>query len=310
KQVKENMSQNGLLIRVSNWLVVAFLIALSYLPLFILYGLSYIFYLLISKVLRYRKKVILTNLKNSFPEKSDKEIKIIISKFYRHFCDIFIEGLKVYSISKKNLEKRIKFKSLDLLNSYYDQGKSVVIVGMHYNNWEWCSLLPGIMKHQLFAVYSPIRDNKVFERYMLKGRSRYNPVMVPMDKTPRMVIEFSRLKTPQAVWLLSDQSPQPNTKSWIRFLNQETAFFSGPEKIAYRTKQPIVFEYVKKIARGRYEVFHIPLFENYDQIEPKDILITYARKMEEIIRQKPEYYLWSHRRWKHKRPENVKLLDS
>ncbi|MBN1822448.1 MAG: lysophospholipid acyltransferase family protein [Prolixibacteraceae bacterium] len=290
-------------------LVVVFLISLSYLPLFILYFLSDIFYIIISKIIRYRKKVIISNLKNSFPEKTDTEIKIITRKFYRHFCDIFMEGLKIYSISQKNLEKRIEFKDLKLLDGYFDQGKSVVIVGMHFNNWEWCSLLPGIMKHQLIAVYSPVRNNKAFEKYMLEGRGRYNPIMVPMDKTPRMVIEFSRQTTLQAIWLLSDQSPQPNTKSWIRFLNQETAFFSGPEKIAFRTKQPIVFEYVKKISRGKYEVYHIPLFENYEQVESKDILIAYARMMEKIIREKPEYYLWSHRRWKHKRPENVKLLD-
>ena len=289
---------------------VAILIALSYLPLFILYFLSDIFYLIISKVVKYRKKVIVANLKNSFPEKTDREIKAITRKFYKHFCDIFVEGIKVYSISKKNLQKRIEFKDLKLLDSYYDMGKSVIIVGMHYNNWEWCSLLPGLMKHQLFAVYSPVRNNKAFEKYMLKGRSRYNPVMVPMDKTPRMVIEFSRQTTLQGIWLLADQSPHPNTKSWIRFLNQETAFFSGPEKIAFRTKQPIVFEYVKKISRGKYEVYHIPLFEEYGQVESKDILVAYARKMEKIIRGKPEFYLWSHRRWKHKRPENIPLVES
>ena len=252
----------------------------------------------------------MTNLRNSFPEKQEKELTQVMHNFYRHFCDIFVEGIKVYSISKKNLQKRIHFKNLDLLNRYYDEGKSAVIVGMHYNNWEWCSLMPGLIKHQLIAVYSPTRKNQAFENYMIKSRGRYNPVMVPMDKTPRMVIEFSRQESLQVIWLLADQSPSPNTKSWIRFLNQETAFFSGPEKIAYRTKQPLIFEHVKKVGRGKYEVFHYPLFEDYEGVEPKDILIAYARKMEEIIREDPQYYLWSHRRWKHKRPQNLDLLDS
>lgn len=290
-------------------LTVFFLIALSYLPLFILYILSDIFYIIINYIVGYRRKVILTNLKNSFPEKSSKEIKIIAKKFYRHFCDVFMEGLKVYSISKKNLAKRVQFKDLDLLNSYYDKGKSVIIVGMHFNNWEWCSLLPGLLKHQLIAVFSPVRNNKAFEDYMIKGRSRYNAVMVPMDKTPRMVIEFTRQTTLQAIWLLSDQSPPPNTKSWLNFLNQETAFFSGAEKIAFRSKQPLVFEHVVKLARGKYEVYHYPLFEDYNGVKPEDIIIAYARKMEKIIREKPQFYLWSHRRWKHKRPKNIELLD-
>ncbi len=294
--------------RALNGLVVTLLKGLSYLPLPILYGLSTTGYYLICYIVRYRKAVVLSNLKNSFPEKTDKEIRWITRKFYRHLCDLLAEGLKAYSISRKNLEKRIVFKNLALMDRYYREGKSLIIVGMHYNNWEWCSLMPALINHQLMAVYSPIRKNRAFENYLLKSRRRYNPVMVPMEKTPRMVIEFSRLKTPRAIWLLADQSPHPNTKSWIRFLNQETPFFSGPEKIAFRTKQPLVFEYVKKTGRGKYEVYHFPLFETYEGMEAKDILVAYVRKMEQIIREEPAHYLWSHRRWKHKRPENVPLI--
>jgi len=301
-------SQEKLPHRVSNGLVVTLLKGLSYLPLQFLYGLSTIGYFLIRYIIRYRKAVVLSNLKNSFPEKTDKEIRLTTRKFYRHLCDLLVEGLKAYSISRKNLERRMVFKNLALLDRYYREGRSLIIVGMHYNNWEWCSLMPALIKHQLYAVYSAIRNNRAFDNYLLKSRKRYNPVMVPMEKTPRMVIEFSRLKKPRAIWLLADQSPHPSTKLWIRFLNQETPFFSGPEKIAFRTKQPLVFEYVKKTGRGKYEVYHTPLFETYEGVEAKDILVAYVRKMEQIIREKPENYLWSHRRWKHKRPENVPLI--
>ncbi len=292
-----------------NELVVALLKAFSYLPLAVLYGLSTIGYVLIRYLIKYRKKVVLSNLTNSFPEKTNKEIRMIAHKFYRHLCDLLVEGLKAYSMRRRTLEKHIVFKNLALFDRYYREGKSVIIVGMHYNNWEWCSLMPALLSHQLIAVYSPTRNNLTFNNFLLKSRKRYHPVMVPMEKTPRMVIEFSRLKIPRAIWLLADQSPQPNTKSWIRFLNQETAFFSGPEKIAFRTKQPLVFEYVKKTGRGKYEVYHSPLFESYDGMEAKDILVAYVRKMELIIREKPEYYLWSHRRWKHKRPKDIPLIS-
>lgn len=294
--------------RVLNELVVALLKGFSYLPLSVLYGLSTICYFLIRHIFRYRKKVVLSNLKNSFPEKNDKEIHLIARKFYRHLCDLLVEGLKAYSMRRRTLERRIVFKNLALLDRYYREGKSVIIVGMHYNNWEWCSLMPALINHPLIAVYSPTRNNRAFENYLLKIRKRYHPVMVPMEKTPRMVIEFSRLRSPRVIWLLADQSPHPNTKSWIRFMNQETPFFSGPEKIAFRTKQPLVFEYVKKTGRGKYEVYHTPLFETYDGVEAKDILVAYVRKMEQIIREEPENYLWSHRRWKHTRPGNMPLI--
>jgi KDO2-lipid IV(A) lauroyltransferase len=117
------------------------------------------------------------------------------------------------------------------------------------------------------------------------------------------------MEKPQIIGLMADQSPRPDTKFWIRFLNQETAFFPGPEKIAMRTKQPMIFEHVKKIKRGFYEVYHYPLFENYDGVKPEDILVKFALMMEKIISEEPEFYLWSHRRWKHKRPADVPLIE-
>jgi Kdo2-lipid IVA lauroyltransferase/acyltransferase len=305
-----NVNQEGYIRRFSNFLVVLFLKGVSYLPFFILYGISDFMYFFIKNVIRYRRKVITENLRNSFPEKSEKEIARIRRKFYSHFCDMLLEGLKAYSISKNSLEKRIVFKNLDLFDKYYNEGKSVINLGMHYNTWEWSSLMTDKVKFEYLVIYSPVKGNQAFENFLRKSRERYSARLIPRDFSTRAVIEFSKLEKPQLIGLVADQSPPPNTKSWIRFLNQETGFFSGPEKIAFRTKQPIVFEHAKKVGRGRYEVYHYPIFENYDGVEPKDILIKYARKMEEIISEKPEYYLWSHRRWKRKRPENVPLTES
>lgn len=296
--------------RLFNKLGVLLLQAVSHLPFFILYFLSDIFYIFINKVFKYRKKVIVTNLKNSFPEKSEAEIKDITRKFYRHFCDIFVESLKGYSISKEKLLKRFEYKSLDLFERYYNEGRSVILVGMHFNNWEWCSVMPELVKHRIYGVYSPIRGNEAFNNYLRKSRSRFKGNLIPMDKSARLAVDFAKSEIPQAIWLLADQSPPPNTKSWIMFLNQETGFFSGPEKIAFRSRQPLVFEHVKKVGRGRYNVFHYPLIEDYEGIESGDILIAFTRKMEELIREDPQYYLWSHRRWKRKRPEDIPLIET
>lgn len=282
---------------------------ISFLPFCFLYRLSDLLYFLMKDIFRYREKVIISNLKNSFPQKSESEINEIKKKFYSHLCDMLVEGVKVFSIQKQNLEKRIVFKNLDIFDNYYNQGKSIITVGMHYNNWEWVSLICDKIKFEYLVIYFPARGNKAFENFLKSKRGRYGARMISIAYSVRAVIEFSKLLKPQIIGLMADQAP-PDAKYWIRFLNQETAFYQGPEKIAIKTLQPIVFEHVKKVGRGRYEVYHYPLFENYDGVESKDILIKYAHKMEEIINENPEYYLWSHRRWKHKRPENVLLMET
>jgi KDO2-lipid IV(A) lauroyltransferase len=293
-----------------NFLFVSLAKVFSHAPFFLLYFFSDIFFLLVGYVFRYRKRVIVSNLKNSFPEKGDKEIAQITRRFYRHFCDLMVESIKLYSMSAKEHLRRVKFYGVDKMIEYGRQGKSVIIIGMHYNNWEWTSILRSLAPMPGIVLYNPVRGNKAFENFMLKSRTRYNTTLIPVHKSSRALIDFVKAGNPKLLGLLADQSPGPNSKLWIRFLNQETSFFSGPEKIALLSGHPVVFQHMVKIGRGRYEVHHYPLFENYEGVESKDILIRYAKKMEEIIKEKPEYYLWSHRRWKRQRPKNVPLLDS
>jgi KDO2-lipid IV(A) lauroyltransferase len=292
-----------------NQFIVSILKGLSHLPFFIHYFFSDLLYLFIRYVIRYRRKVIKLNLKNSFPEKSEREIALIIRKYYRHLCDLMVESIKIYSINPAEHKRRMRFNNLEIFEKYYEEGRSVVLVGMHFNNWEWTSLLPSQTKMSAIVIYNPVRGNKAFEDFLLRFRSKYNSTLVPVHKSSRILIDFSKSTVPKMLGLLADQSPHSNSKSWIRFLNQETAFFSGPEKIAFHSGFPTVFQHVKKIRRGYYEVFHYMLYDSYEGVESKDILISYARKMEEIIRENPEYYLWSHRRWKHKRPANIPMLD-
>lgn len=290
-------------------LVVLFLKAFSYLPFSGIYLLSDFFYFLLVHVIGYRKKVVYTNLKNSFPEKSCQEIDQIARKFYHHLCDVGLEAIKLHSISEKELDKRISVKGLEKMEEYFKQKKSILLLGMHYNNWEWSSSLQRKASHLLLMIYNPVRNNFEMERFILNMRERFGAVSIPVHKSARTAIQFDKTDRPGCLWLGADQTPFQTSKFWTTFLNQETPFFSGPEKIAYKTNQPVFFHHTKKLARGKYEVNFIELFAEPRKEKPEDILLTYIDTMERIILETPEYWLWSHRRWKHSRPDGIEMID-
>lgn len=292
-----------------NSALVGILIGISYLPFWVLYGFSDLFYLIVNYLVKYRKDIITDNLKHAFPEKTDAEIKTITRKYYRHFCDVFVETIKAYSISEKQFKKRIKFHQVEKFMDYFDQGRSLIFFGMHYNNWEWSSFSARFGKHDVMFVYNPLRGNESFERFMNHIRGRWGATTVPVHRSSRIVLTFGKTEKPAAIWLGADQTPPANSKFWTLFFNREAPFFSGPEKIAYISNQPVFLHVTRKVSRGKYEVDFIPLFDKPKEevSDSNEILLAYVRKMEEIIAEKPEYYLWSHRRWKHKRPEGIEL---
>ena len=295
--------------RIVNRSLVILLILISYLPFWIIYGISDLFFLIIRYVVGYRKKVILDNLAKCFPSKSKAERKRIMSKFYRHFCDFALESVKMYSMTPRQMARRLTVKGMDVLNNFADQGKSVIVLGMHYNNWEWGSYLQTQAKHQVLMVYNSIRGNASMEKFILHSREKWGGQSIPMYRSVRAIMEYMRKGKPAILWLAADQTPPPTTPFWTIFLNRETPFFSGPEKIGIKTNQPIVFIYLKKLSRGKYEANISVLAEEPNKLQPNEILLRYSRKMEEIILKEPEYYLWSHRRWKYTRPENVELIN-
>ena len=293
--------------RIVNSILIGALIGISHLPFWILFGISDFLYILLRHVVKYRFKVISENLTNAFPEKTEAEIKTITNRFYHHFCDIFIETIKSYSISSDEMNKRMNYKNIEILNDHFDKGNSVILLGMHYNNWEWNSAMPLTSKHKILVIYNPIRGNKAFEDFILKIRTRWGCNLIPVHKSRRIVFDIAKAKTPIALALGADQTAPANSKFWTTFLNREAPFFSGPEKIANHSNFPVFLHHTRKIKRGMYEVEYIPLFENPKEVEPAEILLTYIRKLEELIAEEPAYYLWSHRRWKHKRPANIPL---
>ncbi len=281
---------------------------ITLLPLRILYIFSDIFYVLIYYVAGYRKKMVFTNLKNAFPEKTGNEIKKIAKAFYRHFCDIFVESFYTLNMSGNEIKKRFYYKNINVLNDIYNKGKSVVMVGGHYNNWDWLTGLPLQSKHKCFAIYRPLR-NKYFNLLFMKIREKFGFKTIPMKTALREIVKADKEGILSMTYFLTDQRPARRSIGyWTTFLNQETPWLMGSEVIAKKLNQPVVYMDVQKIKRGFYEIEFDVLFENPGETKEFEITEAHIRKLESSIIKKPEYWLWSHKRWKHKKDEIEKLV--
>lgn len=302
KQKKEKFS-------FGNELVVLFLKALSFLPFCLLFLLSDLLYLLLINVLKYRFNVTTDNLKHSLPEKSEDEIGTIRDKFYKHFCDLTLESIKLYRMNKKQMSKRLIFKNPEVLNKYTESGRGAIVLAMHYNNWEWCSAGQLQLSHKILMVYNRMRNNTPMDNFLLHSRSKWGGEAVVMSSAARSAIRYAKNNEPVILWLAADQAALDDAQFWTTFLNREAAFFSGPAKMAKRLNQPVFFQHVRKLARGKYELEMELLIEEPARFTHKEILLSYVRKMEEVVRTQPEYYLWTHKRWKHKRPDGIELTQ-
>ncbi len=254
----------------------------------------------------YRNKTVIRNLKNSFPEKRDLEIHQITIAFYRYFADLVVETIKSFQISEETLKKRIRYKNPEVLNGLYLQGKSVALLSGHYGNWEWTIAMPEFIQHQLNVIYRPMQ-NKQFDTYMKKIRSRFGMFLIPAQTSLRTMLKLEKSGQLSATYYLADQTALYDTKYWMMFLNQETPVFSGPEKVASRLKQAVVFMDIQKVRRGYYEVEFTKLFDDASRTEKFEVSRAHVKFLEEIIRKRPEFWLWSHKRWKHKRPTHIPL---
>ena len=280
---------------------------ISWLPFWMIYGLSDLMAFILRYVIGYRRKVILDNLRHAFPEYGEKEISRLMWRFYRHFSDITLESLKGYSMSREAFSKRIIFRGVEEMNALAERGKSVVVLGFHYNNWEWSGFGQVYLKHKYLVVYNPMRGNPRFEEYLLKIRERWGALTIPVHKSARTLLESDRSQLPVALVLAGDQRPPFITRFWTTFMNQEACFNQGAGKIAMKTNQPVFFHLTRKIRRGYYEVSFIPLIMDPSQSSEQEILLAYVRTMEKYIREDPAYYLWSHKRWKQERPGDYQL---
>ena len=277
-----------------------FIIPISLLPFRVLYLVSDFLYFVLYRMAGYRTAVVRSNLEHSFPEKSAFEIKEIEKAYYHHLCDVVVETFKSFSIGEKEILKRMVVENPELPDQYFYEGRSVLLAGGHYNNWEWIATsLEQQIKHKTFALYTPL-SNKFFEKKMQQTRGKFGLTMVSIKKTAAFFEEYKNI--PTATIFGIDQSPRnPDRCYWMDFLNQETGVLFGLEKYAKEYNYPVLFCAISKIKRGYYTV-RFSLVTDQPQESPHGSIIEdTTQRLEQQIIAHPEYWLWSHKRWKHKR---------
>jgi len=271
---------------------------LALLPLRFLYLLARITAWFFQYILKYRKDVVLQNLHNSFPEKHPKEIKDIAVRFYRIFMETMFETIKLLRMDSSYIPGRIQISNPEILQKYYQEGRSVVAVCGHYGNWEWMGTgFNSVIPFQTIAVYKPL-SNKAIDRLMFKVRSQNGTKLIPVKNSIRRI---QAEPGPICTFLIADQSPGPDNAYWMPFLNQDTPVFLGPERIARLTNSAVVFLNTRRSGIGRYTISLEEICSN-PHAEPEGAITEkHVKALEKLIREDPAPWLWSHKRWKHKR---------
>lgn len=279
---------------------------LSIHPYWLLYLKSDCYFFLVYHLLRYRRKVVRQNLLNSFPDKYESEIKRIERRFYQNLCDLFVEAPKMLRMNKKGYRNRIHYTNPELVKQLYEQGKNVFYAIPHSGNWEWFGkMIPELTQHKGLAVYKRV-ENHVFERLMLYIRTCHsNLEMVESNSVLRRLAQLRDSQT--AVLMMADQTSHGLPQDfWTEFLHQDTCWFTGIERIAQKLDYAIVFVDMRRQGRGRYVVNFELLVDNPKETKQGEIMERYVRSVERFIEANPDNWLWSHRRWKHVRPQTEK----
>lgn len=271
----------------------------SILPFRAVYALSDFLFFIFKNVFKYRRKVIESNLRNSFPEKSEVEIQRLIDGAYRNLCDVTVEGIKGLSMSEKIFRERYKIINPEITTADFEAQRSIILVGGHYGNWEWGVVSWSIwFRHKMIGIYKPLSNKKV-EKYLNKKRSFLGMNLAATYET-RRILEENKENTCVYV-LMGDQSPSNmKTTHWLTFLGQDTAWLHGVGTIANANNFSIYYLDTQRVRRGFYESKLSLLISNPSDFSPEEISKIYAEKLEKIIETKPEDWLWSHKRWKHK----------
>jgi len=281
-------------------IIYPFIWLLSILPFRVLYFISDIFFYLIYYVIGYRKKTVTYNLKLAFPKKSEVEIKAISKKFYHHFVDIFIEMIKSFTISEKEILEHYKFTNVAVMNDLEAKNKSVVLLGSHYANWEWIFSLNLLITSNGYAVYKKL-SNPFFDKKTRDTRGRYRTTLVPTSEIYKVISSNSKNNILSIYGFLGDQSPKINkVHYWSKFLGVKVPIHTGAEMLAKKNNLSVVAFHTKKVRRGYYESTFKLLAENPNDFKDYEITDLYLKELENSIHTEPEYYFWTHKRFKHK----------
>lgn len=283
----------------SRFLIYFLCYPLALLPMCVLYVLAGVLYLVLNYVVRYRRKVIEKNLRNSFPEKNAQQIRRLRNQYYWHLSQIAVEMIKMLVMGRKNLRRRYRCVNPELVNQFYEQGKSVILISSHYNNWEWMILaLDEMFMHHGVGV-GKANSDKGFEKVVNRARTRYGTAVVFADTVRDVFEKNAASQTPTAYMMLSDQSPNSRKRCYVTdFLNQKTGVIFGAEHFARKYDIPVVYYQVVKERMGYYRIELQLITENPNACPEYFITQRYVELLEQTIRQRPECWLWSHRRWK------------
>lgn len=281
------------------YLLLGIFYPVSLLPLWLLYRISDLAYLIIFHLLGYRKEIVRSNLEHAFPDKSAAEIEAVMHRFYRSFCDQWIETVKLLTMSRRSLAARLS-GNWDILQDLGDRDKNTYLLTGHTFNWEWANAAVAIHTAQTYAcVYLPLSSG-AFDKVMLRIRTRLGPVMISMKA---LLSGFKKLgRNTYILGLAADQNPAVvEVADWIPFMHREAPFFRGPEQMPRRAQAAVVFIGIRKERRGHYKATLEQLCEDASTMPPGSILKGYVSFLERQLARQPENWLWSHRRWKHVR---------
>ncbi|WP_298475733.1 lysophospholipid acyltransferase family protein [uncultured Maribacter sp.] len=272
---------------------------ISKLPYKVFYLFSDVVYVIIYRIFGYRKKVVRANLTLVFPKKTEIEIKSIEKNFYKHMCDMFLEMVKTMNLSKEEVKKRYHVTNMDVLTNIL-KDKSIIVVCAHYANWEWNVSMNNYINDKGYAVYQKI-SNRYFDAWITKTRARWNTTLITQAETVKTVISNTKKNIKSVYGMVSDQSPMVHKgQYWTEFMDIKVPIFNGAEALAKKLDLAVIFLKVSKTKRGYYSAEFIPITKNGKETEKNEITNQFLRLTEQQIKEKPEHYLWTHRRWKHR----------
>ena len=281
-------------------LVYPFLWIISRLPWSLFYVLCDLVYYFVYYVIAYRKKTVTDNLFLVFPEKSKKEIFKIRKEFYKHMCDMFLEMIKTMTISKEEMIKRFKIIEPQTYKNLEANQKSIMVLMGHYASYEWAIAAHEVVDFPIIGVYKKIK-NKYFDKLVHRIRARFNAKLIPASKAIQEIAKHKNHGELYSYGFVADQSPKLTLSYyWTDFMGIKVPAFLGGEALAKRLDMAVAYLQVKKVGRGYYEAKFIPITENAKNCEDHFITKTYLKMLEQQIREEPQYYLWTHKRWKHR----------
>lgn len=277
--------------------------AISLLPLCILYLLSDGLYFMVYYIARYRRHLVRKNLCSSFPNKSEKDIIKIEKEFYAWFCDYVVESVKLLSISRRQMERRMVFKGVERVKRSIRDGKSCAVYLGHYCNWEWVTSLPLAMDDEALCgqIYHKL-ENNVFDRIFLKLRGRLGATSISMEETLRRILEYRDEGKRMVIGFIADQVPTWNSiHLWTDFLHHDTPVFTGTERIARKCGFDVYYLKLQRKRRGYYEAEFLLITDDIDKCPTNSVTEEYFKMLEDTITAAPAFWLWSHNRWKRTR---------